>query len=272
MTTVSGVMLPVGARHLTFFGLDANGRPAATNTTPYEGLSSAGIKGFNPNWATPRNIDHAGSDGLLQRDVLPPITGAAMQINVSDDDMNLYALITGVAVKTVGEAKETGLMTDRQGYEPQVGVMVWQQAVDNSDTAAAGQRRWRCIIIPKALCVAQYQGMNENANDTMFNVTAQLTKQRLWGVSLVKATDGYSRTQAFQYMCEYQPNVVSWKSGSAVPAKMLFHTDRPAVSVGKIHLVTVNGVADATATLAVDGVTPTTIAANDIITCFYEYA
>jgi len=272
MTAVSGVMLPVGARNLTLFALDANGRPAASSTSVYEGVQSLGIKGFNPNWATPRTIDHAGQDSLLQRDVLPPITGSAMTLNVSDVDLALHALTSGTNVITVGEAKEVGLMTDKQGYEPQVAIAVWQQVVDNSVTAVAGLRRWRLIVIPKALVTRSSQGMGENTIDDVYNVVAQITRQRLWGTTLVKATDGYVRAQAFEYMCEHNPAIVSWKASSGTPAKMLFHADRPAQATAKIHTVTVQGVADATVTKAVDGVTPTAVTTGDIITCFYEYA
>jgi hypothetical protein len=272
MTAVSGVMLPVGARHLTFYALDANGRPAATSTAVYEGVQSLGVKGFNPNWSTPRTIDHAGGDSLLQRDVLPPITGSAMTINASDIDFALNQIISATNTITIGEAKEVGLMTDKQGFEPQVAIAVWQQVVDDSDTAVAGLRRWRLVVIPKALVTRISQGMGENTMDEVYNVVAQITRQRLWGTTLVKATDGYVRAQAFEYMTEFNPNIVSWKSGSNVATKMLFHADRPAAALTKIHAVTVNGVLDATATKALDGVTPTTIASSDMITCFYEYA
>jgi len=272
MAATSGIMLPVGLRHVQVFALDSNGRPAASSTSAYEGVQITGSKAFDANFPDPRQIDHSGDDYLLGRDILPPLTGGTITLSAAKSNFTVHALLTGTNVTTIGESKEIGHLTSKQGFESQVGLMFWQQAIDSSGTSVEGLRRWRVIMLPKAYAIPKPQGMGENTVDVTYNVTPQIVTQRLWGVTLATGTEGYANAQAFEYMCEYKPKVVSWKSASGTPTKMLFPTDAQAVSTAKIHLVTVNGVTDATATKAVDGVTPTTIAANDIITCFYEYA
>lgn len=272
MAVTTGIMLPVGLRKVTVFGLDANGRPAATSTSAYEGVTIAGAKAFDANFPDPRQIEHTGDDYLIARDVLPPLTGSTITVNAAKSNFDVHALLTGTNKISVGEAAEIGHLTSKQGFESQVGLMFWQQAVDSSGTSVEGLRRWRVIVLPKAFAIPKPQGMGENPIDVSYNVTPQIVTQRLWGATLVLGTDGYTTAQAFEYMCEYKPKIVSWKSNSGTPAKMLFPTAYQAVATAKIHTVTVNGVVDATVTKAVDGVTPTTIANGDIITCFYEYA
>jgi len=272
MAATSGIMLPVGLRHVQVFALDANGRPAATSTTAYEGVQITGAKAFDAQFPDPRQIDHSGDDYLLGRDILPPLTGGTITLSAAKSNFTAHALLTGTTITTIGEATEIGHLTSKQGFESQVGLIFWQQAVDAAGGAVNGLRRWRAIMLPKCYAIPKPQGMGENAIDVTYNVTPQIVTQRLWGVTLTAGVETYLNAQAFEYMCEYKPAVVSWKSNSGTPAKMLFPTDKQAVATAKIHIVTVNGVADATVTKAVDGVTPTAVANNDIITCFYEYA
>jgi hypothetical protein len=279
MTAPSGTMLPVGARYCAVFALNADGVIAASSTTPYEGVQVAGVKAFAPNWVSPRIIDHAGDDILLNRDILPPITGAAMTITTSEDDLNVTALLNSTKVATVGEAKRVGIMTSKQGFESQVGVFVWQQAVDASATGVAGARRWRGVIMPKAFAVPKPQGMAETTQDTTFDLTPQVVRAGIDGLAYTDATDGFVSTQAEDWMFTYHPRIVAWKSASGTPAKFLFNVLYPAQATTKIHRVTLYTAATgvvtditSSATLAVDGITPTSIANNDIVTAIYEYA
>lgn len=272
MAATSGIMLPVGLRHVQVFALDANGRPAATSTTAYEGIQITGAKAFDAQFPDPRQIEHSGDDYLLGRDIMPALTGGTITLSAAKSNFTAHALLTGTTITTIGEATEIGHLTSKQGFESQVGLIFWQQAVDAAGGAVNGLRRWRAIMLPKCYAIPKPQGMGENAIDVSYNVTPQIVTQRLWGVTLTAGVEAYLTAQSFEYMCEYKPKVVSWKGDNTV-TKFTFPADAQAVATAKIHVVTINGVADATVTKAVDGVTPTAKpGASDIITCFYEYA
>src|SRR5574340_1305303 len=267
MTATSGKYLPVGFRHAQIFALDANGYPAASSTTVYEGLVVAGPKAYELNIPDARIISHEGGDGVLDVDSLPPIEAPSGTLRSARLDYALYAALTNTKVVTLGEAKLIGWGTDQQGFEPELGALMFQQAHDEG-----GARVWRSIQIPKARVLPKTQGMLAQASDNTMQIVPSKVKKYLWGTAFTLATQGFLRAFMIEQDTQYVPWIVAWK-GDNVATKFDSHADRPAVATTKIHGVWVNGVVDATATLALDGVTPTAKpGSGDMVVCFYEIA
>jgi hypothetical protein len=236
MSAVEGKHLPVGFRSAVVFELSASGRPKATGATAYEGLRWEGPKAFSISVPKPRQESHYGGDRVLANDSLPPTEGASATLNVSDHRMEIDALVSGTKVITVGEAKEVGWGTSEQGYEPQVGLLLYQQSLD----LTTGARRYHAYVIPRAICNAESPSLSDKPEDKVYSVTPQVVKQRLWGITLVKATDGYTSAQYFEYETTFPPNVVSFL-GDAANLIFSFPAAYQCANVAKA-IVTVDGV------------------------------
>lgn len=266
MSATSGKQLPIGLRFAAIFALDANGRPAASTTSAYEGLEIRGPKTFSLTPPDPRQISHMGNDRVLAVDILPPTEPTRGELRASVNDFAVHALLTGTQVKTVGEASEIAYNTDKQGSEPQVGLLLYQQSLSVGD----GLRHYRAFVIPLAVCIPKPQGMSENPEDVTYVINPTLSNDRLWGDTLVLADDGITEASIFEYMCEGKPKLVAFLA-DGTEDEFLFPTSAPAKSTAKIAVFK-NGVEiTAGITKATTKVTFTSAPTlNDNITVFYE--
>ena len=269
MTAPAGKGYGVGARMARAYVLDSNGWPLATSpTVPYEGGQIYALKNFNLASPDARRISHFGDDRVLANDFLPPTEGGSGTMASARMDFAELAAMTGTKVATIGEGKVVGYGTSQRGYEPDLAVLAVQQWLD-ADTRV---RRWRGLLAPMARAMIKPASMNENSSEYTLNMLLNVASKYPWGVAFAIGTEGYTDAEILELEGVYFPHIVSWKADNIV-TKFLFDAARPAQAVGKIHLVTINGVADATVTKAVDGVTPTAKPASlDIVTCWYEYA
>ena len=257
-----------GFRYATIYALDANGYPAATSTTVYEGVQAEGAKTLELNEPEPRIINISGDDRLYAMDALPALEGMNGTLTIARTNMALEAITRAVTNFTVGEAKGlVGGITDKSGSEPQCGLMAYRQALTET-----GARVYESVVMPRALLFARHSGYNENAAEYSFSIVPQLVTKHIWGTALALNTEGATQAQVIRFVTQYKPYIVAWK-GDNVVTKFMFATARQAVSTDKIHGVWVNGVKDAAATLATDGVTPTSKpGVGDMVVCFYEVA
>lgn len=223
MTTPSGNQLAVGARSGFLFELDANGFPAASSTSVYEGLEIKGLKAADLNVPNPRVITHAGNDRVLANDFLPslePITG---EIRAANLGMSLNSKITNVKTYQVGDMEFMPWGTDQQGSEIDVALLVFQQSLDT----VLKLRRWRTIIAPKVRAVPLASGMNENPNEQRYSIVSNPTSKNLWGTTIEVATEGATEAAFLEGMATYRPNLVAWKA-DGTEDEFLFPTAKPA--------------------------------------------
>ena len=266
MAATSGKFYPVGLRYAVAYALNANGRPNATATTVYEGVEIAGPKTFTLNVPEPRKIQHKGNDRVLAVDFLPPQEGISGELAASVYDYTMISLLSGITQGTVGEAKEVAYMTSKQGSEPQVGLMLYQQAEDYT----TGARRWRAFVLPKAILIPRPGGAAEQEQDYKYTIAPQIVNARLWGAQLVLATDGYTDCQIFEYMTEGKPHIASFLADGTAD-DFLFSTDYPALNASKIAVYKNGTVVSTGVTKNVTGLAFTAAPTlNDEIVVFYE--
>lgn len=266
MTARTGNFLPVGMRFACVYELDDNGRPKATTTAAYTGLRWSGPLAFDLTLPQARIIPHRGADRVLRTAVLPTLETASGTLRVSDYRFDIQEVLSGVPQGLVGEAAEFAHMTSQQGYEPTVGLMCYQQSQD-LDT---GLLTWHAYILPKCRCIMQPGSMNENAGEITYQIVPTPTTQRLWGATLVKATDGYVDAGIFEYDTEGYPAVVGFLA-DGVEDEFTFPSGEESLSEDKIAVFVDGVLTEAGITPATDGVTfdaaPTE---DDMITVFYE--
>lgn len=273
MATTSGKQYSVGLRHARLYALDERGIIAATSTTVYEGVQIPAAKALELTIPDVRRISHTGDDRILAQDILPRIEASSGVLRVGRNDHDVFALVTGTEARVIGELSKIGYATDQQGNEPDIGLLTFQQAID----AVARTRRYRGYAFASVRAMPVPGSMNENPVEFTFNLVPQVSTKALWGEQYTIADDGYTEAEFDELATVGYPHIVAWQ-GNGVATTFNFHADRPAMSVDKIAGVWTATTSasyatlDATATVTVTGVTPTTLPADGtIIICVYEY-
>ena len=159
----SGNQLPVGLRYVTAYELLASGLPkaGAVPATAYQGIEFEGPKAFSLNVPEARKITHMGEDRPLAIDYLPPTEGMDGELQVSPVEFNVIALLGSLVMATAAEKTFMPMSTSKQGSEPQVGLLMYQQSLD----VALGTRTWRSFIVPSARCIYMPAGMGQEPQD-----------------------------------------------------------------------------------------------------------
>lgn len=279
MTAVTGKYLGLGARRAWVFPLNSSGSPNATAgaNAVYEGLQLVGIQSFTPTFPNPRPTTHVGDDIPLAIDYLPPTESASAEMTLARMDLDVIAALTSQNVITVDEKKHVGLATSELGQEPQVGLFMYQQALDNT-----GARVWRWFLMPRAILYLRPQGFVEGAASHSISIAPMVVTKHLWEVSMAAGTEGYTSTQMIMGVSTYRPRIVAWL-GAGASADFLFPTDAlaadyttPKVSVWNNGVKTAfgGGAGDGNFTMAdatkiTFGTAPS---ANDRIVALYEQA
>lgn len=275
MAAVNSQLLPVGLKHFRIYELNTSGWPDVSSTAAEEGTQVTGARAFTVNAPQPRRITHYGDDHVLDTDQLPPTEGYTAEVRTAKIDFAADAIFSGISTATVGESKERPLGHDKEGEEAQVGLLLYQQALDASTGSDKGERRYYAAVIPKALIRRRGRGMGQDTEETIYDVTPQVVTQRLWGDTLESATDGYAQASIFEYIVEDTPHVVAWQQdGTGSTTEFSFPSDKPAAATGKVHVVTVDGTVDTpttTLTTALQWNTTDAPTTGQIIVAFYEY-
>jgi hypothetical protein len=162
-----------------------NGLPAATSVSaPYVGFKLSGPKVFTLNIPNSRTIVHEGRDGVEATDQLPSKEAATGEIRVSGINLDTDAALSGVKKATFGNSSFISRMTDKQGAEPMVGVIAWQQSL------LAGVRKWHIYTVPSARAIAIGAGMEDNPVDHRYSLNINPVDKHIWGALLTENVEG----------------------------------------------------------------------------------
>lgn len=275
MTATSGKQYAVGMRHARVYALNSFGVPSATQaSTPYEGLQLTAAKAFELTIPDARRIAHTGDDSIQAQDVLPRLEPTSGVLRTGRNDHDVYAVLTGTNAFTIGEATGIGYGTSKQGSEPTVGVLMYQQSKD----ATSKVRRWRTYIMPATQTIINPASMNENVPEFEFNLIPDIAEQHMWGKAFAEGTEGFTTSEIVEFMNEGLPHIASW-AGNGSATNFGFNASRQASAAAKVHAVTtcatdgtitdVTGTVTKSTTGVVFAVAP---GSGVIVTAFYEYA
>lgn len=267
MTAPAEATLNYGARYAALYELNANRRPKASGITFSQGQTVQGYNAFTLNIPDPREITGIDGDSVSATAYLPPITGATGEISVDGTNPTLIALITAGKARTIGELISVGLGTSQQGYEPKLGLMVYQ-AAQGLDT---GANYWHTYIFPSIKSIYMAHGQNDNKGVARLKVSMSRVKKYLWGPAYTLSSDGFLASQGNEIWSNGRVNIASFLGDNSTTV-FLFDTDRQALSTATIT-VYVDGVAVTSGiTKAVTGVTwASAPATNADIQIVYEW-
>lgn len=270
MSTATGKNFAVGARRVIFFALNANGSPAATDTTPYNGVQMVGVQDVNLTIPAPQKITHLGDDRPLAIDYLPAKDAVSGDMTLSEEDQAVYAVMTATNEITVGETSMVGLKTSQQGLEPQVGLLTIQQALDNN-----GVRNWRWFLMPKAILYPAPGSQNDKGAIHKWTISPAIVTAHLWETAFNASTEGFVSAQGLIGQSAYIPNLAAWLAATATTTFPM-PTAEPAINTTKM-VVTINGAVPGTAVGTVTKATTQIVfqtAPGNLarVVCFYEHA
>jgi len=208
MPAATGLQYGVGARYAAAFLLDDQGVPIATpSPTPYAGELFQGFHAWNVTAPGMKRIDHKDNDSVAVSDFLPPDTAASAELTVGVDNLAVNAALGATKVIDIGESKASHWITDKQGFEPDVALFMYQQAKDKTTRA----RTWRWQIAPSTLCVPMLTGMTENPQEIKYEVILNKSTKTLFGVPLTELADGCLESAILGGMSNGRPCVCFWE-------------------------------------------------------------
>lgn len=231
-----------GLRAARVYELDASGYPSNDENGPdgYNGVDVTGVQAITLSQPGERRIQHRGNDTVFAQDKLPPTELGSGQVQTGKSNQTLDALLKGQKVVTVGEAQLDASETDRDGYEPNVMLVFWRQAldVDPTSTTSAGLRRWQTHVLPKTTMVPKASGAGQDDADVnTYDLTPTKVNATPLGVALSLATHGYTQGAKFRITGEY-PMVFERFTGNGTLTE--FNLSWTPISVAKTVAV-VNG-------------------------------
>jgi hypothetical protein len=276
MSAPAGDILPVGVQEVRVYALDEHGAPKATaaSAVVYEGLQVVGVNTFEMNVPDARRISHLGDNRILAQDILPRQEPTSGSLECATNPHSVYAAMTSTKRAVIGEASVIGYATDKQGYEPTLGMLAYQFGKE----VGSGLRVWRSYMVPSTQFIINPNSMTGDKSLFKFNLIPSAVNHHLWKAAFATGVEGFTEAEVIETLTFNIPHVVSWL-GDNVVTKLLFHASRPAVATAKIHAVvsiaTDGTVTDISGTVskAVDGITPASKpAAGEMVVAFYEYA
>ncbi len=231
MTAPTERTLNTGLRYACVFELNTDGTPKATNTIAYEGLQFQGSTAYDLNLPDARKLTGLGEDGITQVIYMPPQDGADGKLNVEGSDPFLAALLDGTKIATLGEISLVGMATDQQGFEPRVGLMLYQLATG----LVTGKTYWHTHFLPSAKAVRKGGGMNGEKSVTIYQIAPNRVSKHLWGSTFTKDVDGFTSTQIVEAWSNYPVRVASFLA-DGVEDEFLFPVNSPAISTNGISV------------------------------------
>jgi len=272
MGITTGKAFGLGVARAHVMELNTAGSPKAVGTAAYYGVEVVGVQDLTLTIPDPQKKTHLGNNQPLQVDFLPPTEAISGSMKCSEMDQILYALLTGTKRRTLAEGTMVGLGTNMQGFEPQVALLVTQQALDE-----AGNRNWITAICPKCVMYPHQGNMDANPTVHSFDIAPAFVMAHLWGVLFTMLAEGYTRSQVSMWQTQHPLGVCSWLPGVQVPGYLCaFGADKLASAAAKVAmfkneaLMTVT--TDYTVSVGLDSIALVAApGATDRYTCFYEY-
>jgi len=260
-----------GLQRAVVYALNAKGRPAAADDgVAYIGREVHATKVYALTIPPARRIPHTGNDRLLATQIFPSLEPTTGELSVGSEDLDLLAILTGTTIKSIAGTKMLPHMTDLQGTEPAVGVLLWQAAV-SKETKTPGVH---FHIIPNTKAVPRVPGAGDNPIDVVFDLAPNATEYHLHGEALAPLADmydplsGVSDTGVFEAglwsgFADY-PNRIAAFIAQSAQVEFNFPASRPAVSTANADFAVFSGAQTDDAlelvdpsdyTIATDGIT-----------------
>jgi len=205
-----------GTRKGIVYELDQYGLPLGTyeldlydvlqpTTDPYTGLEIYGIRSFELTYPEPRRIPHFNGDRVELVQQFPSLDAAAGTIVVDGNDLNLASVLGNVLKSTVSGMELMPFLSDQQGNEPNVGLLVYQAA-----KRTTGVQGWHFQFIQSTSMIPRPGPYGDNNYETRYALAPNAVTAHLWGFALSMDTDGTLSAGVIDGFSLYKPRITTW--------------------------------------------------------------
>lgn len=215
MTTPGSAYVFSGLQNGIVYELNAKGRPKATTNQAYVGLEVYASKLFNLTLPAARRVAHIGNDRLLKVQIFPSQEIPTGELNVGAEDLELVQVLKGATdIKEIAGMKMLPSLSDLEGNEPNVGMILWQAALEKR-TSAQG---FRFFMLPQTKAVPRIGGAGPDPIDTIFDLSPNPSEAYLWGASLAPLADPSDEFSGVPEVGAYAAGV--WDGFSVYPPRI----------------------------------------------------
>jgi len=199
-----------GTRKGIVYELDENHLPKATSTSPYTGVEIYGIRGMTLTPTNVRKIAHNDGDkvGLVQ--ILPSLDVPSGTITIDGADLNLQSILGSVKKRTVSGMEMMPTMTDQQGNEPEVGLLVYQAAKKKTGTLGFNVK-----FVPSTQMVPQDGSFGDNNYETTYQLAPSASPNHLFGLPFTSDADGALTAGCVNAFAPHVPRITAFRSDGA---------------------------------------------------------
>src|SRR3990167_4512044 len=217
----------------------------------YEGVEFAGPVGFDVSFGAPRQIPVVAQGQVQATFILPSIEPRTGVLRCAYDKLTLDAMLAGLSVDTIAEAKAYPEDTDKSGQETLVALLLQQLKAKDDD----GSLVWRSDVIHRATIVPSPTGYSAEVMVKEYNLAMSRSSKRMWGESYSLATHNCLEATKDVVISSYQWNIGVW-CGDNVLTTFNLPTGKPAKTSAKAKVWNfVSGAAEAGTWNATDDAT-----------------
>lgn len=215
-TPPSGTVTAIDLWRIKFYPLNTDGTIKAPGyptpaTDPYNGLELQKGKSFQPNLGAPRTIPVVSQGRVQTTFILPSIDAKTAEAHLAYIDLDTFAELTKVKVRTIGGARGLAAGTNKQGLELTGALLISQLQSHDGD----GLDVWNNYLVPRAKIAVTWPAFNENPVDVTLNMSLSAAKKHVWGAALTEADDGATEFTLWPFQTWGLPNLVAWIADGA---------------------------------------------------------
>ena len=213
MPVPSGIGTGLDLYHTRFYPINPDGTintpgyPVAAETA-YEGLKLPKPKTLQPNLGAPRTIPVVAQGRVQTTFILPPIDAKSLEIHLAYLDLDVFAEMSRVAVRTIGNSKIMAAGTNKQGLEIP-GMLLTQQLQGHDED---GADIWTGYVFPRVKASITWPAFNENPIDVTITMSVSSATSHFLGTPLTEADDGATEAAMFAFHSFGQRNIVAWEA------------------------------------------------------------
>jgi len=189
----------------TVFPLNTDGSLKALTADPYEGLEVDGARTFDLTPAEGSYLNNVGNGRLRDTIYRAPREASRAELRVGYAQLDVIAALSGVNVYVNAEAKMVGRLTNMQGSEPDVAMLLTQQGHDEN-----GLTRYLSYLIARGKCIPIDSPFNDNPLEVRYAVTISNTRKEVWGESYTVLKHGFTESGFVDVVTVGIPKLVAW--------------------------------------------------------------
>lgn len=205
-----------GTRKGIVYELDQYGLPLGTyeldlydvlqpTTEPYTGLEIYGIRSFELTYPEPRRIPHFNGDRVELVQQFPSLDASAGTIVVDGNDLNLASVLGNVKKSTTSGLEMMPFLSDMQGAEPNVGLLVYQ-----ASKRTTGVQGWHFQFIQSTSMIPRPGPYGDNNYESRYALAPNAVTAHLWGDPLTIAKDGAESAGVIDGFAPNPPRITTW--------------------------------------------------------------